>query len=191
MLNNLHKLIFKTVHNIKHPKNRFFIAFFLSFILHTIVIFPYFPSKELKNKPQLISLTEVTLYKKPPPKKKIIKKIVKKKATKPKPKEVKTPPKEIIEPEIEPTPVYDNLVNTKPVYPKIAIQRNWQGTCILELEVLTDGTVGSIKLLKTSGRKLLDQSAIRAVRFWKFTPATKKGKNIKSKLKVPIEYKLE
>ena len=191
MLKKLYKILLKLIHVIKQPQHRFFISLFLSFIIHTIVIFPYFPSKEIKNKPQLISLTEVTLYKKPPPKKKIIKKIIKKKVSKPKPKHVKKPPKEIIEPEIEPTPVYDNLTNTKPIYPKIAIQRNWQGTCILELEVLNDGSVGNIKLLKTSGRKLLDQSAIRAVRFWKFTPATKKGKNIKSKLKVPIEFKLE
>ena len=79
MLSNFYKVILKFIREIKHPKYRFFISLFLSFVIHTIVIFPYFPSKELKNKPQLISLTEVTLYKKPPPKKKIIKKIIKKK----------------------------------------------------------------------------------------------------------------
>ena len=172
-------------------KQRFIVSLVLSIVIHSFIIFPYLPSKKIKNKAQILTLTEVSLYKKPPPKKKIIKKIIKKKNPKPKPKKVEKPPKKIIEQDIDPTPILDNLKNPKPVYPKIAIQRGWQGTCILELEVLNDGTVGSIKLLKTSGRKLLDQSAIKAVRYWNFTPATKKGKNIKSKLKVPIEFKLE
>lgn len=167
------------------------VAFILSLLLHLFILFPYFPTQNIDYKPDILPLTEVTLYKKPPPKQKIIKKIVKKKKPKPKPKKVEEPPQEELEPDPEPTPVMDNLDNPRPIYPSVAIQRGWQGVCILELEVLVDGSVGSISLIKSSGRKLLDQSAVKAVRFWKFTPATKKGKPVKSRLKVPIEFKLQ
>ena len=172
-------------------KYQWYISICLSIVIHTIVIFPYFPKTIIKNQPQLMPLTEVTLYKKPPPKQKIIEKIVKKKKLKPKPKHVEKPPEEIPEPEPEPTEAVEYPDNQKPLYPRVAIQRGWQGTCILELQILEDGTVGNIILLKTTGRKLLDQSAIRTVKYWRFKPATKKGKTIKTKIKVPIEFKLE
>ena len=176
---------------IKKDQSRWIFTLIVSLIVHLIIIFPYFPTTVNKHTPRLLSLTEVTLYKKPPPKQKVVEKKIEKKKPKPKPKHVETPPQEIEEPEPEPTEAFEYPDNPKPLYPRVAIQRGWQGTCILEIQILTDGTVGTIVLLKTSGRKLLDQSAIRAVRNWKFEPATKKGKTIKSKLKVPIEFKLE
>ena len=170
---------------------RWISSFLVSLLLHILVIFPYIPQQKYDIEPQLMQMTEVRLYNKPPPKKKIKKKIIKKKKPKPKPKHVEKPPepkKEEPEPDPVPTEAYEVKGNPKPIYPNIAIQRGWQGICILQLQILEDGTVGKISLLKTTGRKLLDQSAIRAVKYWKFKPATKKGKVVKSKLKVPIEF---
>ena len=81
--------------------------------------------------------------------------------------------------------------NPKPEYPMIAKRRGWQGTVLLEVEVGENGSPRAVKVLESSGRALLDQSALRAVRLWLFNPATRDGKPVDSTMTLSIVFKLE
>lgn len=89
---------------------------------------------------------------------------------------------------IEATPDY--AINPKPVYPRLAIRRNYEGTVTLLVEVLGDGSVREIEIFESSGHKMLDRSALKAVRKWRFKPGTKGGKPVTMKVKVPVVFRL-
>ena len=57
-----------------------------------------------------------------------------------------------------------------PIYPELAKQMHLGGAVVLILSVEPDGTVSDVKAL--SGHPLLLQSAIDAVKRWKFVPAS-------------------
>ncbi|NQY89926.1 MAG: energy transducer TonB [Colwellia sp.] len=62
------------------------------------------------------------------------------------------------------------LYNPAPVYPRFARKRGWQGKVQLNLLISRVGEVSKIKLLKSSGYKLLDNSAITTLQQWRFVP---------------------
>lgn len=83
------------------------------------------------------------------------------------------------------------LNNPKPFYPKISKRLGEEGIVLLKVRVLADGTAGSVSLLKSSDFDRLDQSAIEAVKQWKFVAAKQGDKNIESWVSVPISFKLD
>jgi len=80
--------------------------------------------------------------------------------------------------------------NTPPVYPAIAKLRGYEGVVLVYAEILPDGRVGSTEVSKSSGYTILDQSAIKAVKLWKFEPAKKAGKPFAIRVKLPIKFVL-
>lgn len=82
----------------------------------------------------------------------------------------------------DPTPI---------LYPSWAVNRGWEGELIIAVEILTDGSVGRYKVMRSTGRRLLDRAAIRAVRTWKFHPATEGGKAVVSCIQIPVLFRLE
>ena len=138
---------------------------------------------------------------------------------KPKPKPAPPPPAEPLVPAAPPTPapvvqspapsitpVVENAPPTpvlvppsrpssryspKPPFPMIAKRRGWQGTVLLEIDVDENGRPRSVKVLETSGRTILDQSALKSVKRWLFNPATRDGKPVASTMTVNIEFKFE
>jgi protein TonB len=87
--------------------------------------------------------------------------------------------------------VPDYVVNPKPRYPRLAVSRSQEGTVILWVEVLPDGSVGEVEIFKSSGHTILDRSALRAVRKWQFKAGTKMGRPITMKVKVPVVFRLK
>ena len=64
-------------------------------------------------------------------------------------------------------------INTpRPKYPLEARQKHWEGTMLLEFLVRTDGTVSDVKVLQSTGHKILDEDAVQALRRWHFRPGT-------------------
>ena len=57
----------------------------------------------------------------------------------------------------------DNIYNVWN-YPEIAAQRGQQGTCLLRITIDRKGNVSDVTLLESSGHRILDDEAIRAVR---------------------------
>lgn len=73
--------------------------------------------------------------------------------------------------------------NTLPSYPQMALERNWQGVVLIRAEISSEGLIQSIFLEKSCGYPALDQSAMEAVRNWKFT-------QVKAVIRVPVRFEI-
>jgi len=77
----------------------------------------------------------------------------------------------------------------KPVYPRNAMSAGVQGMVMMGAVILTDGTVGDVKITKSLSPEL-DQEAIRTVRQWRFRPATKEGKPVATEVEIEMAFTL-
>jgi len=80
--------------------------------------------------------------------------------------------------------------NPTPPFPLIARKKGFEGTVRLEVEVLSTGNVGRIKVRESSGYIVLDNCALETVRKWQFIPAQLDGGLVKSTVIVPITFQL-
>jgi TonB family protein len=78
--------------------------------------------------------------------------------------------------------------NAPPSYPEIARVSGYEGIVLVLAEILPDGRVGNMKIRKSSGYAILDQSAIEAVKPWKFEPAKKSGNPFTVWVELPIKF---
>jgi TonB family protein len=78
--------------------------------------------------------------------------------------------------------------NSPPVYPEIARVRGYEGIVLVFAEILPSGRVGEVKIRKSSGYAILDQSAVKAVKPWKFEPAKKSGSPFTAWVELPIKF---
>jgi protein TonB len=62
---------------------------------------------------------------------------------------------------------------------------------LLRVQILADGSAGSVSVAKTSGFESLDEAALAAVRRWKFVPAKRDGNPVESVVNVPINFNLK
>lgn len=83
------------------------------------------------------------------------------------------------------------LNNARPEYPLQARQRNWQGTVLLRVYVGADGHVLQVVVQRSSEHEVLDESALEAVKDWRFVPAKRGEIAEASWVSVPIVFKLE
>jgi protein TonB len=83
------------------------------------------------------------------------------------------------------------LKNPRPAYPEIALRRGWEGDVLLRVRVSPDGRPATISVQKSSGRDVLDQAAVEAVRGWTFVPARQGGEAIAGWVSVPIVFHLQ
>ena len=81
--------------------------------------------------------------------------------------------------------------NAPPLYPETARIRGYEGMVLVFAEILSNGRVGKIKIGKSSGYAILDQSAMEAVRPWKFEPARKSGTPFTAWVELPIKFTLK
>jgi protein TonB len=88
----------------------------------------------------------------------------------------------------ESVPLYD--LNPPPVYPRVARRRNFQGTVLLDVRVTAQGTVAEVKVARSSGYSVLDQSALSSVRNWRFEPARQGSRPFETWVQVPVRFEL-
>ncbi len=81
--------------------------------------------------------------------------------------------------------------NPRPIYPPEARRKGYEGEVILRVEVLKDGRVGGIEVKRSSGYEILDRSALKAVKLWRFVPAKKGEKAISQWVNIPIKFQLQ
>jgi len=82
------------------------------------------------------------------------------------------------------------LKNPVPVYPMRARERGYEGTVLLEVEVLSSGLCGRLRLLKSSGYDILDDAAVKAVATWRFKPAARAGMRVPVWVEIPMTFTL-
>ncbi len=85
-------------------------------------------------------------------------------------------------------PLYD--LNPPPHYPRTARKRNYQGTVMLDVRVTADGSVAQLRIAKSSGYAILDRSAAKSVKGWRFSPALRAGRPVEMWVKVPVRFEL-
>ena len=96
-------------------------------------------------------------------------------------------------------PVYEgndqaltDYINSNIVYPEQAVENNIEGTVRVQFVVNENGTISDVKTVGTKLGYGLEEEAVSAVRkLPKWTPGKVRGKNVKTRLSVPITYKLE
>ena len=81
--------------------------------------------------------------------------------------------------------------NPRPEYPRTAREAGWEGTVVLWVEVLPDGATGTVRLHKSSGHTMLDESALSAVQSWRFVPAMDGNFPVRSVVQLPVRFDLK
>ena len=82
-------------------------------------------------------------------------------------------------------------LNPVPDYPIMLRQRGIEGTVWLRVFVDRSGLPERIILFKTSGYRLFDESALRAVARWRFKPARSQGTTMASWVEFPVRFTLQ
>jgi TonB family protein len=80
------------------------------------------------------------------------------------------------------------LRSAKPEYPEAARQRRIQGPVVLEVRIGRDGVIQNVKWV--SGRQLLANAAIAAVKQWQFRPHLVQGEPVEMQTKVILNFRL-
>lgn len=93
-------------------------------------------------------------------------------------------------PVIPPRPLSEAAGNRPPDYPPFLQARGVQGLVVLRVYVTADGRAASVSVLRSSGSRGLDASAVAAVRNWRFVPATRGGRPIPGVAEVPVNFQL-
>lgn len=83
------------------------------------------------------------------------------------------------------------LVDRKPRYTAEAMRAKLQGTVVVEIIVLADGTVGKARVVESLDPVLgLDNEAIAAAKSWTFIPGTLNGENVPVRVKLEMHFRL-
>ncbi len=85
----------------------------------------------------------------------------------------------------------DYFQNPPPEYPELAKQMRQEGLVLLAVDVDREGTPIKVEIKQSSGYRLLDQAAVRAVSHWKFQPGRMGDIPVESTVTVPIRFRLE
>jgi protein TonB len=83
------------------------------------------------------------------------------------------------------------ITNPPPEYPSLARRRGYEGSVVLEFEIRADGSCGDVRVTRSSGYDILDEAAVRAVRGWRFNPATRAGKPVAAVQSIRFTFKLQ
>ena len=77
----------------------------------------------------------------------------------------------------------------EPLYPKLAIQIHREGRVELHAIIATDGTIQSLQVV--SGDPLFLQSALDAVRQWRYHPTILNGQPVEIDTHITVIYSLQ
>ena len=85
----------------------------------------------------------------------------------------------------------NQLANPKPPYPLVSRRMGEQGAVDLRLCLTYQGQIESVSVIKSSGYKRLDSSALETVKTWKFSPIEMVEASSSDCYRLPIHFKLE
>ncbi len=82
------------------------------------------------------------------------------------------------------------LRSPEPPYPSFSRLSEEEGTVFVKVSISPYGVVGDATIEKSSGFVRLDEAALKAVRTWRFAPATRGTQAISMWVVVPVKYVL-
>jgi len=82
------------------------------------------------------------------------------------------------------------IVQSAPIYPYKARQRNIEGYVRVKLLVRADGTVGEVSVLDAEPKGLFDSAALKAAPQWRFQPGVIDGQAVPSWVVTTIRFTL-
>ncbi len=82
------------------------------------------------------------------------------------------------------------IQEVKPQYPMGARRAGIEGSSQLKIQVLADGSVGEVQLVKSAGDSSLDDAAQKAVKQWKFKPGRTGGKAVPVWMTLSVKFEL-
>lgn len=85
----------------------------------------------------------------------------------------------------------NQFANPKPPYPLVSRRMGEQGAVDLRLCLTYQGQIESVSVIKSSGYKRLDSSALETVKTWKFSPLEIVEASLSDCYRLPIHFKLE
>jgi protein TonB len=97
----------------------------------------------------------------------------------------------VVEKVTEPHAGAGYLDNPPPVYPDVAMERGWEGKVLMKVHVLASGKPDNVSVLKSSGKEVLDDEAVRTVKQWSFVPAMRGTTPTDGWVTVPISFNLQ
>jgi TonB family protein len=83
------------------------------------------------------------------------------------------------------------LFNPRPDYPDSAKRRGQEGLVVLRVVVDQSGHPMKVTLKESSRVAILDESALKAVKKWKFKPSVRAGGSVDFAVDVPIRFSLK
>ena len=82
------------------------------------------------------------------------------------------------------------LRSVHPIYPRIAKKSGWEGTVLVRVTVEANGRASKVDVSRSSGHKVLDDAAVKAIKRWSFRPARDGNIPIRSVVVIPIGFSL-
>ncbi len=78
-----------------------------------------------------------------------------------------------------------------PLYPLIAKKSGWEGTVLVRVTVEKNGRASQVNVSRSSGHKVLDAAAVKAIKRWAFRPARDGNIPIRSVVVIPLKFSLK
>jgi protein TonB len=86
--------------------------------------------------------------------------------------------------------IADELHNPSPEYPEMAVFLGYQGNAFVQIFVSANGVSERVKILKSSGHKILDDSAANALKNWRFIPSKRGEKAVPDSVIISVVFTL-
>jgi len=96
-------------------------------------------------------------------------------------------------PNAAPLPIIPPAITFKvlPAYPFSALRKGLEGTVVLSAYIGSGGQPEKVEVRTSSGVAEMDQSAVKAVSQWRFSPAAQGGMALASWFEVPVRFVME
>jgi protein TonB len=82
------------------------------------------------------------------------------------------------------------VARLNPIYPSQARMRSMEGFVVVEFIVRPDGSVSDIDVTESQPGDLFTDAAVRAVSRWRFTPGSKQGQAVSTRVRQKITFSL-
>lgn len=105
------------------------------------------------------------------------------------PKELIGEKPELTIPLVEAVPLYRQ--NPPPLYPELARRRGYEGVVLLEVLVTEEGSVGELRVARSSGHTVLDRAAVQTVGEWRFVPGRRGDLPVAMRVRIPVRFRLQ